>query len=165
MTMMVLLWVRLCGSSACGAGETRRDLLIRVKLALPFTPKAHCALARDGKQQLCCRVLSVLSLSTSLSFARVFQKRVWIWPRCWLEAQSKLALLGPCSESFGHQRNLLPLLLPKAPLQRTLKRSGNDKFHTQLCSELYWAFLIRKRILMCLLCLCSWKKNRKTLYW
>lgn len=42
-----------------GAGETRGDLLIRVKLAPPFTPKAHCALARDRKQQLCCRALSV----------------------------------------------------------------------------------------------------------
>lgn len=89
-----------------------------------------------------------VSLSTSLFFALALQKRVWVWPRRWLEAQSKLALLGPCSESFSYQRNLLPLLLPKAPLQQTLKRSGNDKFHTQLCSELYCTFLIRAGILM-----------------
>ncbi len=123
--------VRVCAERAKLGGTSSLEwnwlyhLPLKLTVRLPGTESNSFAVVFS---------LSVLSLSTSLSFARAFQKRVWIWPRRWLEAQSKLALLGPCSESFGHQRNLLPLLLPKAPLRQTLKRSGNDKFHTQLCS-------------------------------
>lgn len=82
------------------AGETRGDLLIRVKLAPPFTPKAHCALARDRKQQLCCRVLSICfcfslhlavfcssftekSMSLTSALARGTKQISLAWPLFW----------------------------------------------------------------------------------